>query len=273
MFDIINNGLFDGRLDRNINKFVLREDLISKGPKKYRGLEQALAAFGQGVVKGQPCEIIMIKHMRKDNFFMIFSSLIHEMIHMHDYHFGPISQQLQRFGATGGYNFNYPIPGFPPPSTAEQLAISNFMNAQRAGLHPRQLPDELQSKIMDPLRDPRPRQYSFPAEPVSAVDKETGERVPAARALPQKYQMNPITGFYDVHGSYFMSFANKANEMGFSINDVFTGMKEEMAMRKVFENRKKKPANVAEAIKGLFRSKDPITAIYVDENNWYVEIM
>ena len=82
MFDIINRGLFDGRLDRTVSKIVLREDLIAKGPKKYHGLEKSLAAFAHGVVKGQPCEIIMVKHLKKDNFFMIFSSLIHEMIHM-----------------------------------------------------------------------------------------------------------------------------------------------------------------------------------------------
>lgn len=99
MFDIINAGLFDGKLDRTIDKFVLREDLISKGPEKYHGMEHALAAFAQGIVKGQPSEIIMVKHLRKDNFFMIFSALIHEMIHMYDYHFGPISQQMERFGA------------------------------------------------------------------------------------------------------------------------------------------------------------------------------
>lgn len=69
-----------------------------------------------------------------------------------------------------------------------------------------------------------------------------------------------------------MSFAKKANEMGFSINDVFTGKPEEMAMRKVFEAGTKKPGNVAEAIRGMFKSKDPISSVYIDENNWYVEI-
>ena len=85
------------------------------------------------------------------------------------------------------------------------------------------------------MLDIRPRQYRFPGEPITVIDKETGERVPAVRALPQKYKMSPISGFYDVHGSYFMSFAKKSNEMGFSINDVFTRKPEEMAMRKVFE--------------------------------------
>lgn len=184
MFDIINNGLFDGKLDRSVSKSVLREDLIATGPKKYRGMEHALAAFAQGVVKGQPSEIIMVKHLKKDNFFMIFSALIHEMIHMYDYHFGPMSQQMRRFGAMGGYNLNLPPPGLPPPTTLDQLVAANLINTKLAGLHPGQLPDEIQQKIANPLSDVRPRQYGFPGEPTSTIDKETGERVPAVRALP-----------------------------------------------------------------------------------------
>ena len=90
MFDIINTGLFDGKLDRSISKLVLREDLKASWPKKYRGIEHALAAFAHGVVHGQPSEIIMVKHLKKDNFFIIFSALIHEMIHMYDHRFGPM---------------------------------------------------------------------------------------------------------------------------------------------------------------------------------------
>lgn len=234
-------------------------------------MEHALAAFAHGVVYGQPSEIIMVKHLKKDNFFIIFSALIHEMIHMYDHRFGPMGQQLQRFGAIGGYDLNYPANGLPPPSTPGELVAANLINTRRAGLHPGQLPDEIQQKIANPMLDIRPRQYRFPGEPTTVIDKETGERVPAARALPQKYKMSPISGFYDVHGSYFMSFAKKANEMGFSINDVFTGKPEEMAMRKVFE-AKDQPTNVAQAISHMFKSKDPVSAVYVDEKNWYVEI-
>lgn len=270
MFDIINDGLFGGRLDRGVGKVVLREDLISTGPRKYRGMEHALAAYAQGKVQGTPSEIIMVKHLKKDNFFVVFSALIHEMIHMHDHHFGPMSQQLRRFGAIGGYNLNCPLPGLPPPRTPKDLVMANLANAAAAGLHPMQLPDEIQRKIENPMSDVRPRQYGFPAEPTTAVDKETGERLPAARPLPKKYEMSPLTGFYDVHGAYFMSFAEKANAMGFSVKDVFTGSSDETAMRKVFE--KDGPANVAEAICGSLRSKDPVSAVYVDDDNWYVEI-
>ena len=108
-------------------------------------------------------------------------TLIHEMIHMFDFHFGPMGKQLDKYGTVAMYNFNYP---FMDPRTGKCLspgASANVMNARLMRFNSiEQLPDELLDKIKDPSKnDDWPRQYQLPGIGIRpGMDPDTGELVP-----------------------------------------------------------------------------------------------
>lgn len=120
-----------------------------------------MAAFTTGCCRGVPNELIIIRHPHGANFYVAVCALIHEMIHMFDFHFGPMGKQLDKYGTIAMYNFNYP---FVDPHTGKMMppgANANIMNAALARFKDvGQLPDEIQKKIKDPSKnDGRPRQY------------------------------------------------------------------------------------------------------------------
>lgn len=73
------------------------------------GLEHAMAAFTMGCCRGVQNELIIVRHPHGANFYVAVCALIHEMIHMFDFHFGPMGKQLDKYGAVAMYNFNYPF--------------------------------------------------------------------------------------------------------------------------------------------------------------------
>lgn len=120
-----------------------------------------MAAFTTGCCRGVPNELIIIRHPHGANFYVAVCALIHEMIHMFDFHFGPMGKQLDKYGTVAMYNFNYP---FVDPRTGRMIspgANANIMNAALARFKDvGQLPDEIYRKIKDPSKnDGRPRQY------------------------------------------------------------------------------------------------------------------
>jgi len=280
MFDAINDGLFGNKLDRGIPKFTLKAELISKGPAKFRGLEQALAAFTVGCVRGMPHELIIVKHNNKQNFFTLTCSLIHEMIHMFDFHFGTMGKQLDKYGVTASYNFNYPF--IDPrtgkmiyPSSKSQMSQINMLNAMASGFQSKkQLPNEIMDKILNPEKnDMKPRQYQLPGIQDGAyTDPDTGEIHPISKPYPKKFTMDGIDGFYDVHGDFFMNIANTVNSYGFAITDIFEDSTP-TKMTKTYESENRQPANAAETMFVFFKDDEHKSCDYRDKDNWFVEIM
>lgn len=107
-------------------------------------MEHAMAAFTTGCCRGVPNELIIVRHRRGANFYVATCALIHEMIHMFDFHFGPMGKQLDKYGTVAMYNFNYP---FVDPRTGRMMppgANANIMNAALARFKDvGQLPDEI----------------------------------------------------------------------------------------------------------------------------------
>lgn len=276
LFNIINHDIFGGKLP-NTTKVLLKEELIPSGPKKYRGMENAMAGFLHGYKLGKETEIILVKHTKKDNFFILICSIIHEMIHMYDYHFGYMRKQLEKYAAVCRYNFNYPDPftGIQaPPSRTDPSAMKirqmcNVRNAQLFGLSGSQLPDELIDKILHPGVDMRPRQYAYPGRIRKLTDIRTGEDFERPSALPIKYNMHPVDGFYDVHGEFFKKYADIANSMGFGITDVFDSHTPRK-MRKVFEQSETRPET--EMILRFFKTNDVKQVEIRDIDNWFFGI-
>lgn len=272
MFDAINDGLFQNKLGRDIPKFTLKAELIPTGPRRYRGLEHALAAFTTGCCRGVQNELIIVRHPRGANFYVAVCALMHEMIHMFDFHFGPMGRQLDKYGTISMYDFNFP---FMDPDTGRTMppgANANIMNAARAKFRDfHQLPNELVDKIKDPSKnDGRPRQYQFPAAPARpGTDPDTGELVPQSEPLLKKYAMDDLDGFYDVHGDFFMGIANMVNRYGFGITDVFT-RDTPTRMTKTYESETP-PANPAEALCRFLKSDEHKGFDYRNEDNWFVE--
>lgn len=228
VFDMINDGMFGNRLGRGVAKVVLKAEAIPTGPMKYRSMQGALAAFAAGQAKGDPQELIMVSYRGRLNFFDIACALMHEMIHMYDFEFGPMGEQFRKYGAIAVYNFNYPImdprSGRPVlPRNGLEQSMANAANAAAAGFKSvEQLPDELRAKMKNPgLNDGRPRQYQVPGQVVgSHTWPDTGERHVLTRPIPAKFQMGVPDGLYDVHGQFFQNWAQKFNDMGFSVCDV-----------------------------------------------------
>lgn len=274
MFDVINDGLFENKLNRGISKFTLKAETIPTGPQKYRDLENALAAFTIGQVKGVPNELIIVKHSFKCNFYIILCALIHEMIHMYDFHYGPMSKQLDKYGAAVVYNFNYP---FIDPRTNKKIEPSvqaNIFNAQAAGFqHSEQLPNELLSQINDPSKNNmHPRQFQVPGQQIKPFkDPNTGELIPRAEPLSKKFKMDDLDGFYDVHGDFFKNIASTINSYGFSITDIFD-QNTPIKMTKTYESENTIPSNPAETLMKFFKTDEHIGCDFQDENNWFVEI-
>ena len=86
---------------------------------------------------------------------------MHEMIHMFDFHFGPMGRQLDKYGTVAMYNFNYPFMDQDTYRMIRPGTNANIMNAKHARFKDvGQLPNELVDKIKDPSKnDWRPRQY------------------------------------------------------------------------------------------------------------------
>lgn len=279
LFDAINDGIFSNRLDRGIPKFTLKVDNIKNGPRKYRGMENALAAFMVGCVKGIPRELIMVKYNVKMSFFTMVCSLIHEMIHMYDFHFGPMGKQLDKYGIVASYNFNYPFmdprtgrPVF--PRSKKELADVNRLNAMFSGFQSlKQLPNELLDKIDNPEKnDARPRQYQLPGVKAgTAKDPDTGITYPTPKPYPRKFTMDAVDGFYDVHGDFFMNIANTINSYGFCVTDVFS-KSTSTRMTRTYESEGAAPKNAAETMFAFFKDDEHKGCDYQDEGNWFVEI-
>ena len=235
----------------------MKAELIPSGPVRYRGLEHAMAAFTMGCCRGVQNELIIVRHPRGANFYVAVCALIHEMIHMFDFHFGPMGKQLDKYGAVAMYNFNYPFTDQDADRTIPPGANANILNAARARFRDiGQLPNELVDRIKDPSKnDKRPRQYQLPGMPIRPVqDPDTGELVPQSAPLPKKYVMDDLDGFYDVHGDFFMNIANMINRYGFGITDVFT-KETPLRMTKTYESEKP-PENPAEAMCRFLKSDE-----------------
>ena len=236
-------------------------------------MEHALAAFTTGCCRGVRNELIIVRHPRGANFYVAACALMHEMIHMFDFHFGPMGRQLDKYGTVAMYNFNYP---FMDQDTGRMICPgtnANIMNAKHARFKDvRQLPNELVDKIKDPSKnDWRPRQYQLPGMRIRpGQDPDTGELVPQSAPLPKKYTMDDLDGFYDVHGDFFINIANMINRYGFGITDVFT---KETPTRttKTYESEKP-PANPAEAMCRFLKSDEHKGFDYRNEDNWFVEL-
>ena len=102
MFKIINKYIFEGKLDESVPKMV-------KTPQEEPALMNALAAFEFGLIKGSPYKIILVKHQQKCPFYEIVCNMIHEMIHMYDYCFGPLGQMIGKNIMVGQLNWG---PGY-----------------------------------------------------------------------------------------------------------------------------------------------------------------
>ena len=90
LFDMINDGMFGNKLGRGVSKLVLCANNADRWPMKYRDMRHAMAAFSAGCVQGQAQELIMVSHDNFCTFFDVACSLMHEMIHMYDFEFGPM---------------------------------------------------------------------------------------------------------------------------------------------------------------------------------------
>lgn len=272
LFDAINDGLFQNKLGRDVSKFTLKASLIPSGPRKYRGMEHALAAFTTGCCRGTANELIVIRHPNGANFYVAVCALIHEMIHMFDFHFGPMGKQLDKYGTVAMYNFNYP---FADPRTGRIMppgSNANIMNAALARFKDiRQLPDELVDKIKNPSKnDGRPRQYQLPGARIQpGRDPDTGELVPQSAPFPKKYAIDDLDGFYDVHGDFFMNIARLVNTYGFGVTDVFT-KETPLKMTKTYESGSAS-SNPAEILLRFFKSDEHKGCDYKDKDNWFVE--
>lgn len=272
MFRIINKHIFGGELDDNVKKIVKDENSL-RGPE--RG---AMAMFEFGMIHGIGEEYLaVVKHNQKDNFFIVFNSMIHEMIHMYDYRFGPMGKQFQKWKACGCFNWNYPH----PRHRYDAVGIRDARRSHLADvdMDPDQLPDELRSELDKVPRIPaqaHPRQYQFPAKP-GLVMTPRGP-APFPKPLPMKYRMDQLDGFYDVHGSFFQQLADHANRLGFSIDDVFYPNKK-YAMQRIDEDPDETPEDLryleGEAIKEVFdRIEDPGKKLdFKDENNWIISLV
>lgn len=267
MFNIVNKHIFGGELDSNIPKDVIREGVNPK-------LDHAMAAFAFGSVKGQKTQIIMIKHRKKDNFFITLCSLIHEMIHMYDFNFGKMKKMMDKYGAVALLNWNIPHP------------FVNVRNIMASGLRPDQIPDEVTKPMRDMAHGRRihwaevmPKQYQFPGKKTTIRNPKTGELMDIGRPIPgMKYKMDDLDGFYDVHGAYFQQFADMANRMGFDVTAVFDP-KAEHKMRVVDEDRDEDPLDDRYVL-----NDEPIRSIYdfldapekqiefKDPENWFIAI-
>lgn len=263
-------------------KTVLDVKNVAQWDARYQGAEHSLAGFFSGMFKGDPTELILVKQ-RKATFFQVVNNILHEMIHMYDHHFGPESKILDKYGCAVGFNLNYPFEdpvhgisiGVKDPKSRK---IANIANAALAGFKKDQLPDEILAQIDNPaksnaLKDRWPRQFYGPGEPlaVPVVDPATGEkkfeRIP--HPLPRKYKLDgPPDGMYDLHGSFFQSWAKVFNGWGFYITDVAVGLDPtHMVKTNESENVSK---NIAEFICGLVKAQGK-SWDYQDKNNWYVQ--
>lgn len=120
-----------------------------------------MAAFTMGCCRGVQNELIIVRHPRGANFYVAVCTLIHEMIYMFDFHFGPMGKQLDKYGAVAMYNFNYPFTDQDTDRTIPPGANANILNAAHARFRDvGQLPNELLDRIKDPSKnDGRQRQY------------------------------------------------------------------------------------------------------------------
>jgi len=279
MFDVINDGLFGNKLDRNIKKVVLRAESCPTGPLKYRGMKSALAGFAAGIVRGQPRELVIVKQPYPMSFYITICSLIHEMIHMFDFHYGPMGEQLKKFGAVASYNFNYP---FINPETGEAMTprsdnefqICNVGNAAASGFKTvEQLPTEILQKIKNPSQDRRPRQYQMPGIEIRPVkDPQTGELLPCTVPANRKFTMDQLEGFYDVHGDFFLRIADTINRYGFGITDIFDKSTPKQMTRTYESANGEIPTNPAQTLLMFFKDDEHKACDYKDEDNWFVEI-
>lgn len=103
------------------------------------------------------------------------------------------------------------------------------------------------------------------------MDPDTGEIIPQSRPLPKKFTMDPVDGFYDVHGDFFMSIANAINKMGFGITDIFT-RQTPTRMTKTYEDEGRTPSNPADTLYSFFKDDEHKGKDYQDDGNWFVEI-
>ena len=138
-----------------------------------------------------------------------------------------------------------------------------------------QLPGEIRGKIamqsagINP--DPRPRQYQTPGVYIGSVElPDTHERVPQTAPLPIRFDMDEPDGFYDVHGTYFMGWAKKFNDMGFAVTDVMEKDTPHV-MQKTYEAEAAAPSNPAEAALAMLKA-DRKACEFKDSGNWAIEI-
>lgn len=273
MFRIANKHVFGNQLDQNVRKFV-------KPESECQGAERmAMAGYSFGWKRGEENEYIeVIRHDAKDNFFIVMNSLIHEMIHMFDFHFGPMGKQFQKWNAVGTFNWNYqfpllPVPGYTPPARYGHLSMNK--------MEPDQLPDELRRDLDKPARIEalaRPRQYQYPAD-VDTIQTLNGpEEIPVAKK-GYKYRMGQLDGFYDVHGGFFQQLADRANGLGFAIDDVFHPDRT-YKFRRLDEDPDETPEDLrymtGEAfVERVFsRIKDPGKFLdYEDPENWSITLV
>lgn len=85
IFKIFNKYIFEDKLDVNIPILLKPEN----------EMQNALAAFAFGKRYNESIEILVLKQSTKNNFFITACAIAHEMIHMYDYFFGPLSSIMQ----------------------------------------------------------------------------------------------------------------------------------------------------------------------------------
>ena len=124
------------------------------------------------------------------------------------------------------------------------------------------------------MKDRWPRQFSGPGESYAAqvIDPATGAKKVerSCRPLPRKYKLDgPPDGMYDLHGSFFQSWADVFNNWGFYITDV-ADRPDPTHMVKTNESENSSE-NIAEFICSLVKAPGK-SWDYRDENNWYVQV-
>lgn len=247
MFDIINRHVFDNTLDRTEKKEVVES---SSDPS----LKNTLAGFSHGNVDGMEHKIIVVRHPVNSNFFNVVCSLIHEMIHLKDYMNGPMGFMLREKLMVGQLDW-----GAGYFDTIDQSLAD-------AGLKRSQLPDDM------PDFDTSTKQYCFPEfknKVAAAVALKTGLYRDCDK--PEKYKL-AFNSMYDVHGSFFRGYAEKANRFGFDVTETFDVWRPHV-LRKTWESLEDKnvPPWLIAAVKSL-KSKDRIAYEYRDPKNWGIEI-
>ena len=197
MFDIINKYIFENSLDRSEPKGIVES---TTDPK----LKHTLAYFDQGSVEGMPHKIIVVRHPENTNFFNVFCTMIHEMIHLCDHVSGPLGRMLREKHVIGQLNWGSHY------GTVDQNLLSADLKAS-------QLPSEM------PPHAGAAKQYTFPKFRTKAAGMfAVATGMYRDIDVPDKYELGSNPGnMYDVHGAFFQSFAHRANALGFDVQETF----------------------------------------------------